>query len=134
MDSPDLAGEAARMCGNLVEALPETVDEAPRRELEEDGGEVYAAAWGDPAIVLRCGVPMPAEFDEFATCQVTNGIGWFIPEEQITGEPTQITMTTVGRAQNVEVLLPPEHFPPADAMVDLAEAIGATVPEVKPCV
>jgi hypothetical protein len=49
------------------------------------------------------------------------------------GKPTDITMTTVGRAQYVEVRLPVDYWPPAAAMVDLAPAIKRTVREVRPC-
>jgi hypothetical protein len=42
-------------------------------------------------------------------------------------------MTTVGRAQNVEVSIPSDYFPPATAMVDLAPAIKRTIRDVRPC-
>jgi Protein of unknown function (DUF3515) len=126
--SPDVEGT----CANLVAALPATVDSASRRDVEPAGAP--AAAWGDPAIVLRCGVAMPESFDEFATCQETDGVGWFIPEEQMTGEGESITMTTIDRAVNIEVTLPPEHWPPANAMVDLGPAIKKHVEQTDPCV
>lgn len=132
VDAPELTGTAARTCSELVDALPETVDDVERREVEP--ADAPAAAWGDPAIVLRCGVEMPAAFDDFSTCQETNGIGWFIPDEQMTGSPTEITMTTIGRDVNVEVALPVEHFPPANTMVDLSEAIDRATEEIDPCV
>ena len=91
------------------------------------------AAWGDPPIVLRCGVPEPKGFTKYSTCQIANGVAWFIPDVQITGEPVDITMTTVGRSVNVEVQLPKEYFPPAQAMVDLAPAIKRTTRNVNPC-
>jgi hypothetical protein len=132
VETPDLDGEAARTCEALLDALPATVDGAERRDVEPPGAP--AAAWGDPAIVLRCGVPMPEDFDEFATCHETQGVGWFIPEEQLTGRAEDITMTTIGRAVNIEVSLPVENWPPANAMVDLAAAIDETVEETDPCV
>jgi len=132
VDAPDLTGEAARTCSALVESLPGSVDGAEQRAVEPS--DAPAAAWGDPAIVLRCGAPMPEEFDEFSTCQETDDVGWFIPDDQMTGRPEAITMTTIGRSVNVEVTLPPEHWPPAAAMVDLAPAIKETVPEIDPCV
>ncbi|HSE08969.1 MAG TPA: DUF3515 domain-containing protein [Nocardioidaceae bacterium] len=132
VEAPALTGPAQETCTSLLAALPRTVDGAEHRTV--DPPDAQAAAWGDPAIVLRCGVSAPEGFDEFATCQETNGVGWFIPEEQMTGAPTEITMTTIGRAVNVEVTLPPEHWPPAAAMVDLAPAIKETVEERDPCV
>jgi hypothetical protein len=130
--TPALSASTDRACTALVKALPASVDGAERREVQPAGAA--AAAWGDPAIVLRCGVAMPKQFDEFATCQETNGVGWFIPEEQVTGEPRPITMTTIGRDVNVQVTLPEEHWPPANAMVDLAPAIKQTTEERSPCV
>jgi hypothetical protein len=133
VDTPRLSGQAARTCSALVHALPATVDSGRRRAVETSGAPA-SAAWGDPAIVLRCGVPMPRQFDRFATCQEANGVGWFIPQAQMTGSPESITMTTIGRAVNVEVSLPRDYWPPAAAMVDLAPAIKKTVPETHPCV
>jgi uncharacterized protein DUF3515 len=130
--SPAVTGNAARACRALVAALPERVDDQHRRKV--DAGAGYAAAWGDPAIELRCGVAHPKGLDRFSTCQVANGVGWFIPESQIQGRPVPITMTTVGRAQNVEVRLPEDYFPPAAAMADLAPAIRSTIRDVRPCV
>jgi hypothetical protein len=132
VETPDLTGDAARTCRALLEALPATVDGQPRRQVDPEGA--YAAAWGDPAIVLRCGVRQHPEFDDFATCQETNGVGWFVPEDQISGEPGPITMTTIGREHTVEVRLPETRWPPANTMVDLAEAIKATIREVDTCV
>jgi Protein of unknown function (DUF3515) len=132
VETPTLTGPTARVCGQLVDGLPATVDSAQRREVEPSGGP--AAAWGDPPIVLRCGVPMPESFDEFAACQETDGVGWFIPEEQQSGDAEAITMTTIDRTVNVEVTLPPEHWPPANAMVDLAPAIKRYVDQGDPCV
>jgi hypothetical protein len=132
VDAPAAAGSDARACAALIEALPHRVADRAERRVDAGGG--YAAAWGDPAIELRCGVPRPHGLDRFAGCQVANGVGWFIPESQQTGRPVDITMTTVGRAQNVEVRIPAAYFPPVNAMVDLAPALKHTIREVRPCV
>ena len=131
VETPALHGAAAADCARLVRALPHRVADQPRRQVEPAG--VAGAAWGDPAIVLRCGVPRPKELRPTSTCQMANGVGWFIPESQIQGRPTDIVMTTVGRAENVEVRLPEKYWPPAAAMVDLAPAIKKTIREVRPC-
>jgi hypothetical protein len=131
VQAPSPQGKAATDCRALVGALPAHVADQKRRDVSPSGAP--AAAWGDPAIVLRCGVPKPAGLDKFASCQVTDGVGWYIPESQITGAPTDVTMTTVGREAYVEVRLPRDYFPPAAAMVDLAKAIKKTVPQLRPC-
>ena len=131
VESPDLPPDQAAACDRLVGALPGLLDGMERRKVEPR--DAYGAAWGEPPAVLTCGVPEPAGFDEYSSCQITNGVAWFIPDEQITGSPEDIVMTTVGRSVNVEVRLPEEHFPPANAMVDLADAIKNTTDETEPC-
>jgi hypothetical protein len=130
-DPGDLGAREARGCTELLAALPDVVDGLQRRQVEPAGA--YAAAWGDPAVVLRCGVGRPAGFDALSSCQITNGVAWFIPDSQITGKPEAITMTTIGRSPGVEVRLPVESFPPAGAMVDLAGPIKQTTRKVERC-
>ena len=132
LDAPSVSGATARACAALLGSVPATVADQPEREV--DAGDGYAAAWGDPAIELRCGVPTPEGLDRFAGCQEVNGVGWFIPESQQTGRPVAVTMTTVGRAQNVEVRIPVDYFPPANTMVDLGVAVKRSIREVQPCV
>jgi hypothetical protein len=130
--APRVKGAEARSCSALVHALPRRVADQPRRHV--DPGDGYAAAWGDPAIELRCGVPRPAGFDAVSQCQHVNGVDWFVPQSQQTGRPTDITMTTVGRRPDVEVQLPKDYWPPATAMADLAKSVKGHLREVKPCV
>lgn len=131
VESTEPRGLDAAACSRLLEALPESVSDQSRRAVEPE--DAYAAAWGEPAIVLRCGVPMPAAFDRAATCQEANGVGWFVPQEQIDDQQADVVMTTIGRAQNVEVRIPASYRPPAATMVDLADAVKQTIDEIEPC-
>ncbi len=132
LDAPKLSGQDASACRALMDALPSKVDDLPRAEA--DAGDGFGAAWGDPAIELRCGVPRPKGLDAVAQCQTVNGVDWYIPESQQSGRPQRITMTTVGRAEYVEVRIPADYFPPANTMVDLAPAVKQAIRQVKPCV
>jgi len=132
IDTPELSGADAKACTDLVDALPDAVDDVARRPVEPD--HAYGAAWGDPAIVLRCGVPKAEGFDKFATCQVADDVGWFVPESQVEDQSADVVMTTIGFEQNVEVHVPARYRPPAAVMVDLADAIKHTLREVRPCV
>ncbi len=109
----------AQVCAALLEVLPDTVLDAERREVEP--GDVPAAAWGSPPIVLRCGVPSPPPGD--ALMEV-NGVAW-LPTPGAGGS----FLTTTGRVAYVEVAVPEAYDPPANAVVDLAAAVEATVPE-----
>lgn len=52
-------GGTGRYCTDLATALPATLGGAAKRTLI--GAPDGSAAWGDPAIILRCGLPTPAE-------------------------------------------------------------------------
>ncbi len=126
----EVSGSERKACADLVEALPDRVSEQQRRETE---GNPLGAAWGDPAIVLRCGVGTPSGYDKFAACQVADGLGWFVPDEQMADQGRDLVMTTIERSPRVEVLVPAEYRPPPAVMVDLAEAIKRHTRLVKPC-
>jgi len=130
LEAPDLTAEAARSCQALVVALPETVADQARRDVAP--ADVLGAAWGDPAIELVCGVGSPDAFDRTSTCTTVNDVDWFIPEEQL-DEQGDLTMTVVNREQYVEVRMPAEHWPPADTLADLADAVKQTLPSTGTC-
>jgi hypothetical protein len=104
-------------CRALLEALPKSVADQSRRTVS---GSAYAAAWGDPAIVLRCGVPLPDDFAG-APCITRNGIGWSVPADQADGGGTLIVMTLAFRTPVVQVRVPAHYRPngPAEVMADL---------------
>ena len=116
-------------CRALVEDLPHRVSDRSRREAEGDLG----AAWGDPAIVLRCGVGTPDGYRPTSPCQRADGVDWFVPEDQISHQDEDVVMTTVGRTPRVEVTVPAEYRPPEAAMVDLAGAIKRHTRVTSPC-
>jgi len=114
-------------CTALLRALPDTVDGQSRRDVEPP--QVLAAAWGDPAIVVRCGVPTPAALSPSSSCAEVNGVGWFAERRA-----DAYRFTTIGRSTNVQVQVPYDYRPAADPLVDLASAVRAHVPELQPCV
>ncbi|WP_310962825.1 DUF3515 domain-containing protein [Nocardioides terrisoli] len=111
-------------CPALIKALPGHVADQPRRRTT---GSAFAAAWGDPAIVLRCGVGHPSGFTASATCLTTNGVDWFVPAAQIDDLGAGVVLTLVKRTPRIEVRIPAHYRPqgPSDAMVDLTGAVRA---------
>lgn len=98
-----------------MSALPLTVDGA-----ENSGRSEYAAAWGDPQIVLRCGVPTPAAYAPESEMVVVNDVAW-LPQEQEKG----YEFTAVGRTPQVQVYVPDNHSPEVNPLVDLADVMKA---------
>jgi hypothetical protein len=109
-------------CTALSEALPDVVSDAVRRETEP--AVPYVAAWGDPAVVLRCGVPLPAEYSPDAQLLDVDGVGW-LPVDGAGGT----FFTATDRAVHVEVAVPDDYAPEADVLADLAPAIIDAIPE-----
>jgi len=135
VDAPELSQRDAAACRDLVAALPDEVDGEERRDVSGDDGLV--AAWGDPAIVLRCGVPRPEDLTDTATCLEANGTGWFVPDDVLLSddESLDVTMTAVGVRPRVEVFLPGDYRP--DGVANASARIGGVVAdqleEVRPC-
>jgi len=106
----------------LVDALPDQVGDQERREVEGD----FAAAYGDPPIVVRCGVPRPEEL--MTNCTTVNGIDWYSRETD-----TGVAAFTVGREPSVEVRIPVEYGATAAPLVDVAAAVTDHTDNVEPC-
>ena len=125
---PRPEGDAPAVCRALAGALPDRVEDGARRELAEESP--YVAAWGDPAIVLRCGVPRPAlltpgedSYDPTADAVVVNEVSWLLEQES-----DGYRFTTVERTVHVEVRVPGAYAPEVDPLVDLAEAVHTHIP------
>lgn len=105
--------------------LPEEVLDQGRRRVQPGS---LSAAWGNPTITLRCGVPRPPTLTAGSPCIEVNSVGWFA--EEASGG---YLFTTIGRAAFVEVGVPAAYAPEATALVDLADAISEHVPRERPC-
>ena len=118
---PEPAPSARDVCGALAEQLPHVVVGREARDTEPDSD--LTAAWGDPAIVLRCGVPEPEALEPTSELVTVDGVDWF-PEQLTAG----YLFTTYGRVVFVEVSVPDDYAPEAGALTDLADAVQAAVP------
>jgi len=123
---PDPApeGAAAFACADLKSRLPALV--LGRSTTPTTPTSTNVSAWGDPAIVVRCGVPVPAALTPTSQLVTVNGIDW-LPEQLERG----YLFTTVGRAPVVEVSVPDAYRPESEALVDLSPAV-AGIPLLTP--
>ena len=121
--TPDPA--TAAVCTSLMADLPKTVLDQDRRTVEPGR---YSAAWGKPAIVLRCGVTAPPTLEPTSECLEIDGVGWF--GEEATGG---MIFTTIGRAAFVEVSVPTRYPLGSGALVDVGGAVTAHDRVITPC-
>ncbi|KOU76824.1 lipoprotein [Streptomyces sp. MMG1533] len=121
--SPD--AKATKRCRELDEALPAEVDGQDRRDPEPSSA--LTAGWGNPAIILRCGVQRPAAMnDPDADGVDVNGVGWLLQEQ----DDGAFRFTTTLREAYVEVTIPKDRTGDGMApLVDLASAVKKAIPE-----
>ncbi len=101
-------------CRNLKAQLPKAI--TPGAELRQVAPvSDTTAAWGTPAITLRCGVPEGNSLDDPYTF---NGVRW---AQHDVGAAR--TWTTVGRRVNVVVEVPDAYSSQAELIGSLATAI-----------
>ncbi|WP_155057672.1 DUF3515 domain-containing protein [Streptomyces blattellae] len=122
---PGPGTEVTTLCRNLDRALPSTVDGQDRRDPEP--ASALTAGWGDPAIILRCGVDRPADMSETNADGVdVNGVGWLLQEQ----DDGDFRFVTTLRKAYVEVTIPKDRTDDGMApLVDLGPAIKKAVPE-----
>ena len=116
----DAPGSATPACAQLMADLPTVLGGLDRRELvgspaasgteSSDGAQAggtsdlqpgAVAAWGDPPVVLRCGIPTPAELTCSAPVQVVDGVTWL----PLTGQGAT-TYLVVDRSVRVALTVP----------------------------
>ena len=112
-----------QVCADLVASLPDVVDDAVRRDV--DASPPGVAAWGQPPIILRCGVAEPTGLDPTQAVFEVGGIGW----RALAGQGGTFFYTD-GRTAVLEVAIPDDYAPESVVLLDLADAVATSVPPV----
>jgi hypothetical protein len=105
-------------------ALPLDLNGEVSRRVQSDSP--YAYAWGDPPVVLVCGVDRPAGWVVGTSAIQINGVQWHVD----TSDPENTVWTTVDRPVYVQVSLPAD-IDSAPVTV-LSTPIGAALEYVEP--
>ncbi|MGL4177966.1 MAG: DUF3515 family protein [Dermatophilaceae bacterium] len=118
------SGGASSGCTAAAALWPDDVSGLSRRSTDPQSPAV--AAWGDPAVVARCGVGAVAPTD--TECVEVDGVGW-IPEELSDG----IRFTSFGTDPAIEVLVPDSYAPEPLLLPVFAPAAKALPPNGLRC-
>ncbi|MEU5113217.1 DUF3515 domain-containing protein [Streptomyces longwoodensis] len=128
---PRPGARAAALCRTLDGALPATVDDESREDPEP--ASQLTAGWGNPAIILRCGVPRPPKMvdpsvsqglDPDAVAGGVDGVDWLMEK----ADGGAYRFTTASRLAYVEVTVPADRDRSA-VLIDLAPAVKKAIPE-----
>jgi hypothetical protein len=116
---------AVAPCAQVISRLPVRLDGLAPRIVHTTPSSSFVVAWGDPAIVLRCGVPRPARLRPGSAAQLfgVNGVN-FLPVRG--GDVT--AFTAIDRAVYVEIDVPTSYRQPP--LGPLATAIAQALPQV----
>lgn len=117
--SPDDRTQAA--CVKVFAALPVQLDGLSPRKTATDSS--FVAAWGDPPIVLRCGVVKPSIFGTPQAAQLVdvNGVLW-----QPDPGRSATVYTSVDRSVYVEVTVPAGQDQPLSRLAPALSSLPAT--------
>lgn len=114
--APDRADDPA--CADV--AWPESV--GGHEQVATDPEAPWVAAWGDPAIIARCGLP-PLE-PTTLECVAVNDVDWIVRELD-----DGMALITYSTDPAIEVLVPSDYGPGAlqlPAFSDIARALPQT--------
>lgn len=113
---------AGAVCADFTEALPASLSTVgERREVTPES--TLTAAYGDPPVGVRCGVPEPIDLAPDALLVTVDDIDWFAQELSAGWR-----LTTMGRVAAVELTVDAEHGPAPSVAADLTSTILATIP------
>ena len=121
---PPVTPEAEASCPGLMGNLP--LDLAGEQSRPVDSDSPFAYAWGDPAVVLVCGVDRPAGFVATAGLIQINGVQWYVDDS----DPDTVVWTAVDRPVYVQVRIPSSVD--SGPVAALSPIIGATLPAQDP--
>jgi hypothetical protein len=125
---PNPSPLVAERCVHLNVQLPQQIEHLTPRVIEPTSQFVHA--WGDPAVVLTCGVPFPPGYSPTSSSTTAvNGVRWFEEESSDTVTWTAISKRPLARGQivNVQVEIPTSYDGQGAFLVDLAPALKTTL-------
>ena len=124
---PSAAATTATACNSVLEQLPVSLAGLAPRVVHSRPDSPYVVAWGDPAIVLRCGVARPtglaaASYGDVVT---VDGVDFYVVSEGDDKTGTRV-FTVVDRAVYIEVSVPKAYGQPP--LGPLADAVAKALP------
>ena len=128
VDAPPVTPAAEAACTPLMAALPLDLLDDPSRRVDSDSPFVYA--WGEPPVVLVCGVDRPAGWVVGTSAIQINGVQWHVDTE----DPETTVWTAIDRPVYVEVRVPAsvDSAPVTALTTAIAEALPYREPEPGP--
>ena len=127
---PHATAEAAACSKVLVqiEALPITLDGQAPRVVDTSASSYAVLAWGDPAIIYRCGVDRPKDLKPYSAALFVNGGVIPGPAYDVLKDGDANVWTTVDRGPYISITVPIKYN--SGPLPALSRAIQKAIPAV----
>ncbi|SDY55568.1 Protein of unknown function [Micromonospora pattaloongensis] len=123
MAAPPLADRAGTVCRALLSRLPAQVRDLSQRPVT--AGHEQNAAYGDPAVTVACGIPLPS-FPPTDLVYPLDRVCWHAGQR-----PDATVWTTVDREVPVQVTIPKTYDEPGQWVIPFSAPVIAAVPSAK---
>lgn len=127
--APPHAEAEATACNKVLEQLPVELGRLAPRVVHAQPDSPYVVAWGDPAVVLSCGVDRPKDLVAGSSAQFVATGPDTGPFYDVTRAGSANVFTTVDRAPYISVVVP-SRYQGGDVMPPLSAAIAKALPAV----
>ncbi len=128
--APPQVGAQAAACTKVLAQLPVKLGALAPRIVHPSPPTPFVVAWGNPAVVLRCGEAKPASLRPGSSTQFfQNGTAADGPYFDVTKGDGGNVFTTVDRAAYVAVVVP-RQYQGATVVPPLSDAIAKALPAV----
>jgi hypothetical protein len=124
VDVPPVTIEADAACPALMSALP--LELAGEKSRPVRSSSPFAYAWGDPPVVLVCGVDRPAGFVATSGLIQIDAVQWYVDDSA----PDTVVWTAVDRSVYVQLSIP-SSLDSASA-TELSDIIAKVLPAQQP--
>ena len=129
--APPSQAAAVAPCTRLLQNLPVRPAGLAPRAVHPHPDSEFVVGWGDPAVILRCGVARPADLHPGSTAQFlqigqASGTGGVYFD--VTSSGGDQIYTSVDRVVYVEITVPPKYS--GSPLPSLADAIAKSMPPV----
>jgi hypothetical protein len=122
--APTPDATTTRPCTSVLQYLPQRLDGLAPRVVHPHPDSPFVVAWGEPAIVFRCGVDRPADLAPQSSEQIFSANGTGGPYWLPVRGPKQTTWTVIDRAVYIELTVPNAYQQPALAPIGSAVLKG----------
>jgi hypothetical protein len=126
--APPHAEAFSAQCEKVLEHLPVQLHGLDPRVVHTTPDTPYVVAWGDPPVILRCGVDRPAGLHAGATKQLLSATGRSGPYFDVTHSGSDEVWTVIDRPVYISVAVPVQYA--SGPVPPLARAIAHALPAV----